>query len=145
MYYTLDEIANEIECPYYLLRCWIDDQIDLPDGPQFSAKEAGRIVNRALAAGLREWDADELNVEQEPDYDSMSYREYQKTEHWRDLKVRCLDHHKHQCIFCGYEGRLDMHHNSIDSYKARGREELHQVVPLCRKCHTKFHANCYVK
>jgi hypothetical protein len=53
--YSLKEIAREIGCPTYVLASWLENQIDLSDGPEFSDTQADNIIHRALRAQLDEY------------------------------------------------------------------------------------------
>ncbi len=65
------------------------------------------------------------------------YAEYLMGDHWRAFRLVALDRAGHRCQVCAATGSLEVHHNSYDR---KGREELTDVVVLCRRCHGNFHA-----
>lgn len=70
-------------------------------------------------------------------YDSMTYEEYQHTDHWRNMREKRLEIDGHCCAMCGTPAsesdRLQLHHNW---YPERGTEDVQNgLVMLCRRCH----------
>lgn len=64
-----------------------------------------------------------------------TYAAYLKSPAWRDLKARYRASDRPQICMCG-EVKVDLHHTT---YERVGREELDDLVPLCRDCHTQAH------
>lgn len=69
----------------------------------------------------------------------ITYRtEFLKSEHWQNLRIQALSQYKAKCILCQKEDfHNDVHHieypkNLWDTYG-------HQLVVLCRSCHTALH------
>jgi RNA-directed DNA polymerase len=54
---------------------------------------------------------------------------------WRELKEEVLAHYNRKCAECGTTGRLDIHH--IQARQDGGKDEIENLVPLCRTCHAK--------
>jgi hypothetical protein len=64
------------------------------------------------------------------------YRAYLRSAHWRDVKRRYRSSGLPQaCVVCG-DPRVDLHHKT---YERRGREELTDLEPRCRKHHEEVH------
>lgn len=65
-----------------------------------------------------------------------TYKQYLASEHWRAVKnlYRQSDVLK-VCFVCGNK-QYELHHKS---YENLGREQLCDLVPLCRKCHQLTH------
>lgn len=67
----------------------------------------------------------------------MDYRQYLRSDHWRDLKRRYRQAPLPQaCVACG-DPRYQLHHIS---YGRLGREPLTDLVPFCDNCHGAIHA-----
>jgi hypothetical protein len=65
------------------------------------------------------------------------YRAYLRSAYWRDVKRRYRASDLPQaCVVCG-DPRVDLHHKT---YERRGREELTDLEPRCRKHHEEVHA-----
>lgn len=70
------------------------------------------------------------------------YREYLKTEHWRDVKRRYKASKLPQrCFICNSYKNINIHHKT---YKRVGREYLRDLLPLCSECHKLVHAQLKV-
>lgn len=68
---------------------------------------------------------------------NLTYAEYLKSEHWRDLRKRKLaSKMKYRCYGCGVNEGLELHHKT---YKRMGQEWLMDVIWLCRGCHQNVH------
>lgn len=66
----------------------------------------------------------------------LNYREYLKTEHWKETREKALKRAGYKCQVCGYDKNLQVHHNT---YKNIGHEDPTDLVVLCWKCHKTFH------
>jgi len=67
----------------------------------------------------------------------MNYHKYLCSAHWLRFRQQALDHHGKKCADCGAEkARFDVHHLTYDRI---GKEDLTDVVVLCRHCHKKRH------
>ena len=60
---------------------------------------------------------------------------YADNEAWRVLKEEVLARYNRQCTDCGTTGQLDIHHKQ--TRKEGGKDEIENLVPLCRACHAK--------
>lgn len=68
---------------------------------------------------------------------SMPYREYLKTEHWKDFREHVFEVRGRKCEDCGAENvSLHVHH---ENYEWLGEERLEDVRVLCRNCHKLRH------
>lgn len=65
-----------------------------------------------------------------------AYREYLKSDHWKNLKDSKAKKSKKRCAICGVSNRLDLHHvlyrNILDV-------TLGDLRWLCRECHNTAH------
>ncbi len=67
----------------------------------------------------------------------MDYREYLKTDHWQDVRIRALGRAGFKCQLCGAENiPLNVHHNN---YTEMWHEKMADVIVLCRQCHAYHH------
>jgi hypothetical protein len=66
----------------------------------------------------------------------QSLREYRDSDLWRQAKARYQSSdYPQRCLVCGAPG-FELHHRS---YERLGKEELFDLVPLCRGHHQKLH------
>lgn len=69
-------------------------------------------------------------------HSEITYAEYLRSDHWKDVKVRFRQSQSPQCcLVCGQE-QYDLHHRT---YKNMGHERMWDVVPLCRHHHFTLH------
>ncbi len=64
------------------------------------------------------------------------YNDYLQSEGWQRVRGAALRRAEYRCQVCNAFGWLDVHHRT---YERVGREELGDLVVLCRKCHALFH------
>lgn len=65
------------------------------------------------------------------------YREYLKSEHWKEVRDERLKIDKRKCYLCGRASALNVHHLR---YNTLGHENVeHDLVSLCYKCHSMLH------
>lgn len=67
---------------------------------------------------------------------ALPYREYLKSRHWRDTRLRALDKANFRCQVCNTDEKLEVHHRT---YEDLGNEQLEDLTVLCQFCHTSFH------
>lgn len=67
---------------------------------------------------------------------SVPYADYLRTWHWYEIREKALERAGERCELCNSTTRLQVHHKS---YENIWREELEDVIVLCRRCHAKFH------
>ncbi len=67
---------------------------------------------------------------------NLPYREYLETEHWQRKRREALRHYGHDCVLCGSEHRVHVHHRRYDNL---GEEPLSDLIVLCHKCHGDYH------
>jgi len=65
------------------------------------------------------------------------YKQYLKSDHWRNLKKAAFLHYGQICNFCKSTTKLDMHH--LRYQKPLESAKIDDLIPLCRKCHKKAH------
>lgn len=57
---------------------------------------------------------------------------------YKEVEINVLDLvRKQRCFICHRAGPSDPHH--IKTRGAGGQNELRNIIPLCRICHTKIH------
>lgn len=69
----------------------------------------------------------------------MPYKDYLRTEHWELARKAVLTRDQYKCADCGkskYEKSLEVHHIT---YIRRGKENLGDLMTLCRECHQERH------
>jgi hypothetical protein len=101
--------------------------------PKCGARRGERCVGRSgrrrdanHAARVKAWGPDP----------KAEYQAYLRSAHWRDVKRRYRKSGLPQtCVVCG-DPRVDLHHKT---YERRGREELTDLEPRCRKHHEEAH------
>lgn len=64
------------------------------------------------------------------------YAEYLQGEHWQMMRRLALKDSDGRCRVCDSDDMCDVHHRSYDRI---GREELSDLVVLCRSHHEMFH------
>lgn len=69
---------------------------------------------------------------------------HQQLEHPLWLKKRnvILERDHHQCVLCGSEYNLQVHHTKYSNDKKAWEYPNSDLVTLCEKCHRKVHSNC---
>jgi hypothetical protein len=67
------------------------------------------------------------------------YNVYLKSPHWLLLRQKYLESkgYPKTCSMCAVEGPVDVHHKT---YEHLGREQLSELIHLCRRCHKVIHA-----
>jgi 5-methylcytosine-specific restriction endonuclease McrA len=113
----------------------------LSDDGVVALEEDGRIIIRRSLRRKRRKSrsiADQALAEQGPR--KMLYSLYLKTSHWRRIRERTLQRDRRRCVRCQKKA-TDIHHLT---YVRLGREDLNDLVSVCRDCHLKVHENCLV-
>lgn len=64
------------------------------------------------------------------------YREYLKSDKWKQKREEVLEEQGRKCIFCDSENKLQVHHENYDNV---GNEGSWDLFVLCNKCHTRVH------
>lgn len=64
------------------------------------------------------------------------YREYLKTDHWKETREEALRRGGYKCHDCGAKENLQVHHLT---YARRGHEKQSDLVVVCKHCHEKRH------
>ena len=81
----------------------------------------------------------QIHSRQETDLKTMDYKEYVKTDHWQQFRIKAIEYAGHACQLCGAKDAvLQVHHKT---YVNRGCETLNDVDVLCRACHDLQHYN----
>jgi hypothetical protein len=62
-----------------------------------------------------------------------AYKQYIRSEEWRELRRAALDHYSENCDKCGRRLRLQVHHQNYT------REGLGSLRVLCEDCHEQLH------
>jgi hypothetical protein len=66
----------------------------------------------------------------------MPYPAYLRTPWWSWMREDA--NADGRCRLCGSRKQIDVHHNT---YARRGFEDVFDLIPLCRLCHSEFHAH----
>lgn len=67
----------------------------------------------------------------------MTYKEYLKTQHWKEVREFKLLKYGYKCQLCGSENDIHIHHNN---YECLFNENIHtDLISMCNECHKKFH------
>ena len=69
---------------------------------------------------------------------SLGYREYLESVEWKEKRDKAVKAAGGRCQVCNSRIRLDVHHRT---YRRIFKEEIGDLVVLCRRCHTVFHEN----
>ena|ERR1041385_6770925 len=67
----------------------------------------------------------------------LTYSQYLITQHWQDLRQRLFNVRGKKCERCDSEKEIEIHHKT---YERIGKEELSDLLILCRTCHGEEHA-----
>lgn len=67
---------------------------------------------------------------------NRDYKNYLKTNHWKEKRKKVLKNAKFKCQLCSKTDNLHVHHNT---YKNIGNEKKEDLIVLCEGCHKKFH------
>lgn len=67
---------------------------------------------------------------------SLPYKEYLKTDHWRDTRNDALYSAEEKCQLCSSADQLNVHHRTYDNL---GCEHSRDLTVLCSVCHSAFH------
>ena len=68
--------------------------------------------------------------------DKDNYREYLRSDHWKQVRNQQLEKYDNRCAVCGSRDNLHVHH--ID-YSNLGREGNPDLIVLCESCHRTIH------
>lgn len=65
------------------------------------------------------------------------YLRYLQSPEWQEKRLQVLQRDKYRCVDCGARKRLEVHHTS---YKRVFKEDLDDLITLCRACHEEEHS-----
>lgn len=71
------------------------------------------------------------------DYDSMTYAEYLRSDHWSVVRGHKIREADGKCAFCGSTLQLHVHHREYPSKRLEIRPSM--LVVLCKRCHSRLH------
>jgi len=66
-----------------------------------------------------------------------AYREYLKSEKWKELADEAKERDGHRCVVCNSKKGLEVHHRQYPAIW--GIEPLSYLTTLCAACHGLFH------
>ena len=66
----------------------------------------------------------------------MAYKNYLKSNHWKEMKATIYARGHRKCAICGREYGLNVHHMT---YKRLNKEKFIDLLVLCTVCHKKYH------
>lgn len=112
--------------------------IPLPDGIEFLLKMSDTPITKYCSRKpdnpyLAETET--VLIDREKPIADHVWTGYTENKDWRELKEKVLAKHNRKCGECGEPGRLDTHHKQ--SRKQGGKDEIQNLIPLCRTCHAK--------
>lgn len=64
------------------------------------------------------------------------YYEYLQSAQWARIRAAVVERDEHACMVCNSTRSLNVHHRTYDRI---GREEMRDLVTLCRACHERYH------
>ncbi len=75
---------------------------------------------------------------------AQTHREYQKSDHWKSLKQKCLNYYNNICCLCGTESIIHKKHKTFTihhlNYKNKFKEIIgSDVILICNSCHFKIY------
>ena len=70
------------------------------------------------------------------DWDKVKYHTYIKSDEWKEKRKKTLERDDYQCQRCGTGMNLVVHHITYDRL---GKEDLDDLITLCKKCHEEIH------
>jgi hypothetical protein len=65
-----------------------------------------------------------------------AYREYLRTEHWKQVRLQALEYADYSCQVCNRAGEVHVHHRTYDRL---GAERPADLTVLCARCHETHH------
>ena len=81
--------------------------------------------------------------------DNAKYREYLKSDKWREIARRRMTIDDFQCVMCGSRGTttnpLECHHLSYKHIYFEQERIYEDLCTLCHSCHKQVHALMYRK
>lgn len=69
--------------------------------------------------------------------DWAEFLEYQRSEHWRNIRQIVRERFDGRCAACNSSDGLEVHHRT---YERVGMEEIGDLTLLCTECHSLLHA-----
>lgn len=125
----------------YVLSELSDHDLVFPEGKRKIAlakksREQRKQKQRSSAVAQQE------QADPPPSGEYIDYHAYLNTEQWHRLKRQRILFDRLQCAMCGTAKNLQVHHIT---YERLGREELDDLITLCKECHAKVHENDLAK
>lgn len=117
-----NEILEKVERDEELLKIIVENA-----SLEFLNETIRPIIFKRLGISL------EVNVSK---LKTMAYKDYLKTDHWKEVSRKAKMRADYKCQLCGYDKSLQVHHND---YSRRGKELPSDLIVLCKTCHGKFH------
>ena len=69
-----------------------------------------------------------------------NYKDYLKSDHWKNTRDRVAEYWGHRCAVCNSPDNVQVHHRT---YEHIGQERMQDLILLCDDCHRKFHGERY--
>jgi hypothetical protein len=116
------------------------DLMDQLENEYLSCQEmpATKGIGEALVGVMASIEKFCAKASSEPNLETMSYRLYLKTDHWKKTRSLALELGRNECRVCASKKALNVHHRT---YERRGHEDQNDLIVLCRSCHALFHDN----
>ena len=67
-----------------------------------------------------------------------SYKEFLKSNYWKEVKIRVLKRDGFKCTNCGKKGMLEVHHSTYKNH-FKEHNNLGDLHTLCVNCHHNIH------
>ncbi len=80
-----------------------------------------------------------MTIDKEKWEEISKFREYISSKEWKELKEERLKKDNYKCVLCKSQERLTCHHLT---YKRIFKEEINDLISLCKKCHSRIHSIC---
>jgi 5-methylcytosine-specific restriction endonuclease McrA len=139
--YALAKSINIFD--WYTLKSEVSYFLDQLSKPGISADDLNEIINAFNISRLKDYTLDDaLSVETVnriynrtlSSLKRMDYNDYIKTDHWKSFSEKALAYYGEQCMDCGKNVDLVVHHKN---YHCFGEETFEDVSILCKGCQNK--------
>ena len=67
------------------------------------------------------------------------YNVYLKSDEWQELRRQVIQKYENKCACCGSGENLNVHHISYADYDKGEKDDVYNLICLCKDCHFYFH------
>ena len=78
------------------------------------------------------------SVKQKPKTPKEKYKEFLKSNYWKQVKNMVLERDNYTCRGCGSNSQLEVHHLTYKNHFSE-HKHLDDLATLCRNCHELSH------